>query len=233
MLNDEGVLIGRFKVRRLMSELGLTCKQPGPRAYKQAMDGATVTATAQGFSAALNQVPLKMRQTFTYDQGRELVSQAQITQGTDTAIYFADPHSPWQRAINENTKELLRQYMPKGTDLSVLSQNDLDAIVIQLNTRPRKRLGFKAPLEVFMDLIKRTQSVPAGVHKPSVALGVGDRPVMGSNNFTKGIVKSFSKCCSKAFLKRNTQAREPFIDFYCGHRKRFFKHGICARFDHY
>jgi len=105
-----------------------------------------------------------MRQTFTYDQGRELVRHAEITQKTGTAIYFADPHSPWQRAINENTNGLLRQYMPKGTDLSVFSQDELDAIAFQLNTRPRKRLGFKPPLEVFMDLIKRTQEAPSGVH---------------------------------------------------------------------
>ena len=115
------------------------------------MDGATAMAAVQGFSAALNRVPMEMRHT-------------EITQKTGTAIYFADPHSPWQRAINENTNGLLRQYMPKGTDLSVFSQDELDAIAFQLNTRPRKRLGFKPPLEVFMDLIKRTQEAPSGVH---------------------------------------------------------------------
>jgi IS30 family transposase len=73
------------------------------------MDGATATAAVQGFNAALNQVPLAMHQTFTYDQGRELVSHAEITQKTGTAIYFADPSSPWQRAINENTNGLLRE----------------------------------------------------------------------------------------------------------------------------
>jgi len=128
------------------------------------MDGATATAAVQGSSAALNRVPLEMRQTFTYDQGRELVRHAEITQKTGTAIYFADPHSPWQRAINENTNGLLRQYTPKETDLSVFSQDELDAIAFQLNTRLRKRQGFKPPLEVFMDLIKRTQDTPSGVH---------------------------------------------------------------------
>ncbi|KXS47367.1 IS30 family transposase [Marinobacter persicus] len=146
------------------SAVGTLVERVSGLVFLAKMDGATATAAVQGFSAALNRVPLEMRQTFTYDQGRELVRHAEITQKTGTAIYFADPHSPWQRAINENTNGLLRQYMPKGTDLSVFSQDDLDAIAFQLNTRPRKRLGFKPPLEVFMDLIKRTQDAPPGVH---------------------------------------------------------------------
>lgn len=146
------------------SAVGTLVERVSGLVFLAKMDGATSTAAVQGFSAALNRVPLEMRQTFTYDQGRELVRHAEITQKTGTAIYFADPHSPWQRAINENTNGLLRQYMPKGTDLSVFSQDELDAIAFQLNSRPRKRLGFKPPLEVFMDLIKRTQDAPSGVH---------------------------------------------------------------------
>lgn len=146
------------------SAVGTLVERVSGLVFLAKMDGATATAAVHGFSAALNRVPLEMRQTFTYDQGRELVRHAEITQKTGTAIYFADPHSPWQRAINENTNGLLRQYMPKGTDLSVFSQDELDAIAFQLNTRPRKRLGFKPPLEVFMDLIKRTQDAPSGVH---------------------------------------------------------------------
>ena len=146
------------------SAVGTLVERVSGLVFLAKMDGGTATAAVQGFSAALNRVPLEMRQTFTYDQGRELVRHAEITQKTGTAIYFADPHSPWQRAINENTNGLLRQYMPKGTDLSVYSQDELDAFAFQLNTRPRKRLGFKSPLEVFMDLINRTQEAPLGVH---------------------------------------------------------------------
>jgi len=166
---DERILPGHWEGDLIKgafnrSAVGTLVERVSGLVFLAKMDGSTATAAVHGFSAALNRVPLEMRQTFTYDQGRELVRHAEITQKTGTAIYFADPHSPWQRAINENTNGLLRQYMPKGTDLSVFSQDELDAIAFQLNTRPRKRLGFKAPLEVFMDLLKRTQDAPSGVH---------------------------------------------------------------------
>jgi IS30 family transposase len=166
---DERILPGHWEGDLIKwafnrSAVGTLAERVSGLVFLTKMDGATATAAVQGLSAALNQVPLEMRQTFTYDQGRELLRHAEISQRTDTAIYFADPHSPWQRAINENTNGLLCQYMPKGTDLSVWNQDNLNAIACQLNTRPRKRLGFKAPLEVFMDLIKRTQSALAGVH---------------------------------------------------------------------
>ena len=166
---DERILPGHWEGDLIKgafnrSAVGTLVERVSGLVFLARMDGATATAAVQGFSAALNRVPLEMRRTFTYDQGRELVRHAEITQKTGTAIYFADPHSPWQRAINENTNGLLRQYLPIGTDLSVFSQEELDAIAFQLNTRPRKRLGFKPPLEVFMDLIKRTQDTPSGIH---------------------------------------------------------------------
>ncbi len=96
---------------------------------------------------------LLLRKTLTYDQGREMSKHAQLTERTGVAVYFCDPHSPWQRGLNENTNGLLRQYLPKGADLSVYTQEQLDEIAWSLNTRPRKSLGFRSPVEVYGELL--------------------------------------------------------------------------------
>ena len=85
----------------------------------------------------------------TYDQGKEMSDHKKLTLETGVKVYFADPHSPWQRGINENINWLLRQYFPKGTDLSGFSQEQLDEVAWQLNTRPRKSMGFKCPAGMF------------------------------------------------------------------------------------
>ena len=113
------------------------------------MDNATTKAVVDSFAAVLNREPAAMRKTMTYDQGREMHGHKILTERTGVQIYFADPHSPWQRGSNENTNGLLRQYMPKGSDLSIYSQDELDAIALSLNTRPRARLGFESPLVVY------------------------------------------------------------------------------------
>ncbi len=113
------------------------------------MDNATTAAVVESFAAALNGEPTAMRKTTTYDQGREMHGHKILSERTGVQIYFADPHSPWQRGSNENTNGLLRQYMPKGSDLSIYSQDELDAIALSLNTRPRARLGFESPLVVY------------------------------------------------------------------------------------
>lgn len=100
------------------------------------MNDATATSAVEGFSAALNRMPLAARKSMTYDQGREM-TQAKVTQNTGVATYFCDPHSPWQRGANENINGLIRQYLPKGTDLSVYSQQELDEIALELNMRPQ------------------------------------------------------------------------------------------------
>jgi IS30 family transposase len=113
------------------------------------MDNASAESAVQGFGHVLNRIDAQKRLSMTYDQGREMAAHQQLTAATGIAVYFADPHSPWQRGINENTNGLLRQYLPKGSDLSGYSQEELDEIAWQLNTRPRKSLGFKCPVELF------------------------------------------------------------------------------------
>jgi IS30 family transposase len=113
------------------------------------MENATAESAVSGFSHVLNRIEAQKRLSMTYDQGREMAKHAELSKNTGIAVYFADPHSPWQRGINENTNGLLRQYLPKGEDLSVYSQEELDEIAWKLNTRPRKSLGFKCPAALF------------------------------------------------------------------------------------
>lgn len=102
-----------------------------------------------------------VRKTLTYDQGREMARHQELTRRLHIRIYFADPHSPWQRPTNENTNGLIRQYLPKGMDLSGISQRRLTQIATALNTRPRKCLGFRTPQEVMTQQISQLSSCVA------------------------------------------------------------------------
>jgi len=100
-------------------------------------------------------LPGSVRHTLTWDQGPEMRDWKTVSIDADIDIYFCDPHSPWQRGTNENTNGLLRQYFPKGTDLSVHSAEDLDWVARELKDRPRKRLAFRKPIEEIGDLLLR------------------------------------------------------------------------------
>ena len=116
------------------------------------MEGTDARSARAGFTKKLRHVPAPLRTTLTYDRGKEMAEHERLAQRLAIQIFFADPSSPWQRGTNENTNGLLRQYLPKGTDLSGYTQRELNAIAHRLNTRPRKCLNFATPLEVFTQL---------------------------------------------------------------------------------
>jgi transposase, IS30 family len=122
----------------------------------------TAATVAEAMIAKMSELPAQLRRSLTWDQGKEMASHVKIAQATGLSIYFCDPHSPWQRGTNENTNGLLRQYFPKGTDISKWGPGYLDTVAAELNNRPRKRLGWRTPAEA-LDKLLSEQSNPPGV----------------------------------------------------------------------
>jgi IS30 family transposase len=114
------------------------------------LDNAKAATAAKAFTKILNRFDSQMRRSMTYDQGTEMAHHETLTQRTGVDVYFAHPHAPWERGISENTNGLIRQYLARGADLSLFSQEQLDEIAWKLNVRIRKSLGWKAPAELFL-----------------------------------------------------------------------------------
>lgn len=123
------------------------------------MDGCTAAAALEGFTRQMKKLPAFLRESLTYDRGSEMACHVELAKRLNIDIWFADPYAPWQRGSNENTNGLLRQFLPKGTDLSTVSQTELNDIAKLLNGRPRETLGWDTPEEAmareFVDFSKR------------------------------------------------------------------------------
>ncbi|HEX6476715.1 MAG TPA: IS30 family transposase [Acidimicrobiales bacterium] len=120
------------------------------------LEAQTAQAVREAMTRQILTLPASLRRSLTWDQGREMAEHVRFSLDTDVAVYFCDPHSPWQRGSNENTNGLLRQYMPRGMDLSGHSQSDLDAMADSLNGRPRQTLGWRPPSQALAEFVACT-----------------------------------------------------------------------------
>ena len=117
------------------------------------LTGHGAEAVRDAIASSITTLPEQLRRSLTWDQGAEMAQHAQLQIKTGLPVYFCDPRSPWQRGTNENTNGLLRQYFPKGTDLSVYGPEDLEHVAQELNARPRKTLDWDTPVERLRDLL--------------------------------------------------------------------------------
>ena len=122
-----------------------------------ALTGYGAITMANALKKTVTDMPAQLWRSLTWDRGKELSDHARFTVESGVKVFFADPHSPWQRGTNENTNGLLRQYFPKGTDLSRWSAQEIQAVANALNSRPRKTLGWKTPAEALDEYLKSVQ----------------------------------------------------------------------------
>ncbi len=146
------------------SSVGVLVERTSRLVLLARMADATAESALAGLTYKLNSIAGPLRQSLTYDQGKEMARHRELAAATGVRVYFCDPHSPWQRAGCENTNGLLRQYLPKGTDLSVYTQEELDAIADSLNNRPHQTLNWRTPLEVFATTLANAQRAAASIH---------------------------------------------------------------------
>jgi transposase, IS30 family len=154
-----GTLVERSTRFTMLLHLPRMDGHGGPRIKNgPALAGHGAEAVRDAIASSITTLPEQLRRSLTWDQGAEMAQHARLRINTGIEVYFADPHSPWQRGTNENTNGLLRQYFPKGTDLSRHSPSDLDAIAAALNGRPRKTLGWRTPAEALNDHLSSLQT---------------------------------------------------------------------------
>lgn len=120
------------------------------------LPGRDTATVVPALARRVQRLPASLKQSLTWDRGKEMALHKQFTVATDVQVYFCDPRSPWQRGSNENTNGLLRQYFPKGLNLTTITQRQLDAVALKLNTRPRQTLGWKTPAQVLAAAVAST-----------------------------------------------------------------------------
>ena len=147
-----GTLVERSTRFTMLLHLPRMPEHGQPRVHNgPAPAGHGAQAVRDAITSSITTLAEQLRRSLTWDQGAEMAQHAQLRIDTGLAIYFCDPHSPWQRATNKNTNGLLRQYLPKGTDLSKHTPTELDAVAAALNSRPRKTLAYKTPAEALTE----------------------------------------------------------------------------------
>jgi len=152
-----GTLVERSSRFTMLLHLPRMDGHDGPRVKNgPALAGHGALAVRDAIAEAITTLPEQLRRSLTWDQGTEMAAHAQLRIDTGLPVYFCDPHSPWQRGTNENTNGLLRQYFPKGTDLSRHSAEELAAVAATLNSRPRKTLVWRTPAEVLNEHLSTT-----------------------------------------------------------------------------
>jgi IS30 family transposase len=147
-----------IKGARNASAIGTAVERTSRFVLLTQMNGCTATHGLEGFTRRFNGVIPELRKTFTYDRGSEMARHQELTAATGIKVYFCDPHSPWQRGSNENINGLVRQFLPKGMDLSTVTPQALAYIESALNDRPRKVLGFRTPREVYTELVEKLRA---------------------------------------------------------------------------
>ena len=159
-----------IKGARNASAIGTAVERHSRFVLLTQMNGCTAQHALEGFSRRFKTVIPEMRQSFTYDRGCEMARHQELTEATDMPVYFCEPYSPWQRGSNENMNGLVRQFLPKGTDLSSITPQKLAYIEAMLNDRPRKILDFRTPREVYTEIVQAKLAERQAVTAKTVAL---------------------------------------------------------------